>query len=171
MLGAMMAAGLLMQQVVWGAPAAAPAPEPEPAPAVASTVPDWGRADPFAWERSQCSPLVRPADEAADACQSRVRATLRAELDEAALPAAMRTQPMEDCGPAGDAGRYQTQCAPRERTAQATPTAPPERRCEVRPQRTGRDGAVGFQEVCEPRPGESQGLSVTLFGRDRGRDQ
>jgi hypothetical protein len=168
MLGAMMAAGLLMQQVVWGAPAAAPAPEPEPAPAAAaaSTVPDWGRADPFAWERSQCSPLVRPADEAADACQARVRATLRAELDEAALQAAMRTQPMEECGPAGEAGRYQTQCLPRERATQATPTAPPERRCDVRPQRTGRDGAVGFQEVCEPRPGEQQGLRINLGGRD-----
>jgi hypothetical protein len=167
MLGAMMTAGLLMQQVVWGAPAAAPAPEPEPAPAsAASTLPDWARADPFAWERSQCSPLIRAADEGADACQARVRAGLRAELGEDALPAAMRTQPMEECGPAGEAGRYQTQCLPRERTAQATPTAPPERRCEVRPQRTGRDGAVGFQEVCEPRPGEQQGLRINLGGRD-----
>lgn len=167
MLGAMMTAGLLMQQVVWGAPAAAPASEPAPAPAsAASTLPDWARDDPFAWERSQCSPLVRAADEGADACQARVRATLRTELGETALPTAMRTQPMEECGPAGEAGRYQTQCLPRERTSQATPTAPPERRCEVRPQRAGRDGAVGFQEVCEPRPGEQQGLRINLGGRD-----
>lgn len=167
MLGAIVATGLLIQQVVWGAPAAAPASEPAPAPAsAASTLPDWARDDPFAWERSQCSPLVRAADEGADACQARVRATLRTELGETALPAAMRTQPMEECGPAGEAGRYQTQCLPRERTSQATPTAPPERRCEVRPQRAGRDGAVGFQEVCEPRPGEQQGLRINLGGRD-----
>jgi hypothetical protein len=66
---------LLFQQplptVVWEG--AAPAPMGEtPAPRVQHSVPAWGLADPFGFERARCSPLVRGA-KSIETCQAEVR--------------------------------------------------------------------------------------------------
>ena len=65
---AVVAAVILQQaagQVVWQEPAP---PElvvaPTPAP---SALPDWARADPYGYERSECSPLMRKANESLEA--------------------------------------------------------------------------------------------------------
>lgn len=69
MLAAVFASVLMMQQaasgqVVWNAPP----PAPTEAPTVAApSIPDWARADPFGYERSECSPLIRKADETMEA--------------------------------------------------------------------------------------------------------
>lgn len=77
MLTAFALALVLQQAVVWEEPAQIV--EPEPAPIVAAAqveLPDWAIADPFSWERSQCSPLVR-GDVPLEICQTRVRADCR----------------------------------------------------------------------------------------------
>ena len=62
--------------IVWSAPKAEPTPiVVTPAPAPTIDLPDWARADPYAWERAQCSPLLR-GDEDLQACQARVRVAL-----------------------------------------------------------------------------------------------
>lgn len=50
-------------------------------------LPAWALADPFAWERSQCSALLR-GEVSLDACQIRIRSDLRAALG-ADLPVAL----------------------------------------------------------------------------------
>ena len=81
---------LMLQQappaIVWSTPVEpvveAPAAPPPP-------IPDWARADPFGYERSECSPLIRKAEESQDACQARVRLALAANLGDA-LPAGLK---------------------------------------------------------------------------------
>ncbi|MEC8457624.1 MAG: hypothetical protein VXZ43_12000, partial [Pseudomonadota bacterium] len=62
---------LLAQQaaptVVWEAPPAAEAPPPRPA----HTIPEWGLADPFGYERARCSPQLRGA-RSLEVCQAEV---------------------------------------------------------------------------------------------------
>lgn len=163
-------AALILQQtppgaVAWDAP---PAPEPIPeraATPMPSTLPDWALADPFAWERSQCSSPVR-GQTRLGACQVRVRAELAAHLGDA-LPAALRpTGLQEDCVPtAQDDDSYGVSCTPQRREAAAA-TGPREQICETRPQRQG--GAVAWTETCRSATGEParEGLSRRLFGRD-----
>ena len=75
--------------------------EAEPAPAVAPAtpsidLPDWARADPFAYERARCSPLVR-GETPLETCQAETRLTLAAALGDA-LPEALRPAGApEDC--------------------------------------------------------------------------
>ncbi len=163
-------AALVLQQappggVVWGE-------SPPPAPVAESqadrnetTLPAWALADPFAWERSQCSPLVR-RDASLETCQVRVRAELSANLGDA-LPAALRPTGLEgDCVPAetGSDGAYAVTCAPQRRERAVSPGIQ-ERVCATQPQRQT-NGAVTWVETCRPASGPEpeQGLKFRLFG-------
>lgn len=75
-------------QVVWSEPAPPLAAVALVAPTT-HNLPDWARADPFGYERSECSPMIRKADETQEACQARVRGELASDLGDA-LPAALR---------------------------------------------------------------------------------
>lgn len=162
MLTALATALVLQQAVVWETPAPAAEAEPVEIAAPVSDLPAWALADPFAWERSQCSPLV--SREPVDVCQSRVRVELAAALGDR-LPAGLRPvgEPVPCLATPGDDGAYPVQCGLPERQAAATvtPTVPD---CRSRPQRQG--GSVAFVTDCRPQ-GESQGgLSFRLGGRD-----
>lgn len=163
-LNAVIAAVMMLQTapggVVWEQPAT-PAPAAEAAAAPLPDLPDWARADPFAWERSQCSPLVR-GDEEMGACQARVRADLFAVLGDD-LPEGLRpSTQMTDCSPQPD-GNYALACnAPRRESAirQA-----PEQDCRTRPQRQGQ--GVAWTQDCRPLSSSDQeGLRIRLGGRD-----
>lgn len=156
---------LVMQQaagaVSWQAPAPDLDPRPEPA-IVSTTLPAWALADPFAWERSQCSPLV--SREPLDVCQARVRTELSAVLGDR-LPAGLRPagEPVPCLATPGDDGAYPVQCGTPERQAAATAT-PPVPDCRPRPQRQG--GSVAFVTDCRAENAGDRGLSVRLFGKD-----
>ncbi len=164
-------AALILQQtpgaVVWNPP---PPPEPvaaQPRVANSSTLPDWAIADPFAWERSQCSSLIRGAV-SLGACQARVRTELAANLGDA-LPEALKPTGLEgDCAPTDDAATgFAVSCAPQKRE-RAVVSAPQERVCENRPQRSS-NGVVSWVETCRPSGSSSdepEGLKLRLFGRD-----
>ena len=168
MLTAVFAALILQQSapaqtVVWDTP-------PEPAPVAAAsppttpTLPDWALADPFAWERSQCSPLMR-REPTMEVCQARVRAELAANLGDALPPALAPSGTPEPCAPtAGD--DYAVQCGTPPRAAVAA-ASPREQVCDTRPQRQPNGGVVWASE-CRPASGEARkdGLSFRLFGRD-----
>ena len=146
--------------VVWEQ-AAAPVPAAEAPAAPAPDLPDWAKADPFAWERAQCSPLVR-GDEGMGACQARVRADLFAVLGDT-LPDALRpAAQLTDCGPRPD-GNYALACnAPRREPAIPPP---PEQDCRTRPLRQGQ--GVAWTQDCRPLGSSDQGgLRVRLGGRD-----
>lgn len=157
---------LVLQQagsaVVWETPA--PDLEPVPEPVIVSTnVPAWALADPFAWERSQCSPLVR-REPSLDVCQARVRSELSAALGDR-LPAGLR--PAGETVPClatpGDDGAYPVQCGVPERQAAAavSPTIPD---CRPRAQRQG--GSVAFVTDCRSESAQQGGLSFRLGGKD-----
>ena len=117
---------LLLQQtaptVVWETPTAAPATAPAPPePAASHSVPAWGLADPFGFERARCSPLVR-GDTPMQACQAEVRAQLAVAMGPN-LPEALRPTGMAgDCqmmqASAGGSA-YAVQCGPQSRTINA----------------------------------------------------
>ena len=164
-LNAVIAAVVMLQSapggVVWEQPTA-PAPTAEVASRPLPDLPEWAKADPFAWERAQCSPLVRGAEEMS-ACQVRVRGDLFAVLGDD-LPGALRpSAQMTDCGPQPD-GNYALACnAPRREPAirQA-----PEQDCRTRPQAQG-SGGVGWTQDCRPLSSSDQdGLKIRLGGRD-----
>lgn len=141
--------------------------ETEAAPPATPTLPEWAIADPFAWERSQCSSLVR-GPVSLGACQARVRTELAANLGDA-LPDALRPIGLEgECLPTdNETTGFAVSCAPqrRERALVATPQ---EQVCENRPQRTSK-GVVSWVETCRPAGGSSDsgdGLKLRLFGRD-----
>lgn len=142
-------------------------PDAEPPRAAAPTLPEWAIADPFAWERSQCSSLVRGAV-SLGACQARVRTELAANLGEALPPALKPTGLEGECLPTDNAATgFAVSCAP-QRRERAVVSAPQERVCENRPQRTG-NGVVSWVETCRPAGGSSdtgEGLKLQLFGRD-----
>lgn len=163
-------AALILQQappagaVVWEEPGAPEVAVIATEPAQTPQLPEWALADPFAWERSQCSPLVR-RDATLQACQTRVRSDLAANLGDA-LPPALKPVPLAGgCSPtSGDTG-YAVECGPRQRPDRPVATSS-ERICETRPQRQG-SGAVAWTEVCRPASGqepEEEGLRIKLFG-------
>lgn len=137
-----------------------------PAPAVAPVqLPPEAVADPFGWERAQCSPYIRKSDEPLELCQQRVRLRLAAGLGDR-LPAALRpSEAMENCR-LGDADTgYALQCGPRQ-TFSGGLAPVRERMCDNRPQRTA-SGAIAFNSECRPAPGEARqqdGLKIRLGG-------
>ena len=163
MLTALALALALQQAVVWETPAPVVEAAPSEARAAVTTLPDWAMADPFAWERSQCSPLV--SREPLDVCQTRVRAELSAALGDR-LPAGLRPagDPVPCLATPGDDGKYPIQCGVPERQAAATVT-PRIQDCRPRPQRQG--GSVAFVTDCRADDESSRGLSINLLG---GRD-
>lgn len=174
MLTAVLAALLLQQAtpvrpIVWETPVAPePAVEAEAPTALsaAPTLPAWALADPFAWERSQCSPLIR-REPTMEICQARVRADLAASLGADLPPGLAPSALPEACVPVETgSGAYAVTCKPPER-AGAAPPAPREQVCESRPQRLP-NGGMSFASNCRPASGESSkdGLSFRLGGRD-----
>ena len=168
MLAAVVAALILQQAagqaVVWSE-TPPPATEPTPSAAPAPTIPDWARADPYAYERAQCSPMIRKADESQEACQARVRVVLAANLGDA-LPAGLKSSASaEACRQEAAGDRYALQYGAPSRPDRPA-TALEERRCTTRPTVTG--GAVSYQEDCSAstRPGEEDGLRIRLGDRD-----
>lgn len=145
--------------VVWEAP---PADVVEAAEVTeAPDLPAWALADPFGWERSQCSPLVR-GDEPMDACQSRVRADLSLALGDR-LPAGLQpsnTPTPCQATPSAD-GSFPVECREPERRVASANTVQ-DQVCESRPRREG--GAVAFVTECRPASASSerQGLRFRL---------
>jgi hypothetical protein len=164
MLAAVFAALMLQQAagqaVVWSeTPPAA-----DPVASAAPALPDWARADPYAYERSECSPMIRSAEESQEACQARVRAVLAAHLGDA-LPVGLKPAGAPDsCQRTGD--RYALQCGAPSRPDQPA-VALAERSCITRPVVTGQ-GAVSYEDDCSASrgPDEQDGLRITLGGKD-----
>ena len=151
-------------QVVWNTPAPpeAEAEAPPPPP-----IPDWARADPYGYERSECSPMIRSRDETLEACQSRVRLALAANLGDA-LPAGLAgASAAGNCRQEAAGDRYAMQCGTPERRVGGV-GAPEERVCETRP-RAQPQGGVAWTEECRPASGrreEEDGLRIRLGGND-----
>jgi hypothetical protein len=166
MLAAVFAAVMLQQAagqaVVWSE---TPPPVVDPVSSAVPAIPDWARADPYAYERSECSPMIRKAEESQEACQARVRAVLAANLGDA-LPAGLRPAGAPDsCQRTGD--RYAMQCGAPSRPDQPS-VALAERSCITRPVVTGQ-GAVSYEEDCGASRGsddQQDGLRITLGGKD-----
>ncbi len=155
---------VVLQQVavVWETPP--PAAEVSPSPALlAPDLPAWALADPFGWERAQCSPLLRGAISMED-CQSKVRTELSAALGDR-LPAGLRPpgEPVPCLATPDDTGAYPVQCGLPERAAARTVT-PRIADCRTRPTRQG--GAVAFVTECEPEEDEARGLTFKLGRED-----
>ena len=160
-------AALILQQtapgVVWETP---PAPEVAASSAKPpTTLPAWALADPFGWERSQCSALIR-REETLVACQGRVRTELAANLGDALPPALSPAGLGGECVPTvGEANAYAVTCGPERREGAPAPGIQ-EQVCETRPQRQG-GGGVSWAETCRPASGpgrESEGLTFRLGG-------
>jgi hypothetical protein len=167
---AILAAAMLQQaatgQVVWREPAR-PEPAIAPAPAVAPTIPDWARADPYGYERSECSPLLRKANESLEACQARVRTALALDLGEALPPGLATGDPAQRCRQEAAGDRYALQCGAPGRSAPDGPRLV-DRTCETRP-RAQREGGVTWIEECRPADGSEppeEGLRIRLGGDD-----
>lgn len=150
-------------QVVWTTPIAPPVEAPV---APVALLPDAARADPYGYERAECSPYVRASNETLEACQFRVRTVLAAGLGEA-LPDGLRpAAESERCRPDPQTGGFALDC----NDARTVPAGPDlaDRRCETRPTRLPQ-GGVSYTENClSARPGESesQGLRLKLSGDD-----
>lgn len=149
-------------QVVWEtqAPTVEAAPVREVPP-----IPDSARADPYGYERAECSPLIRKSSESMDVCQQRVRVALAANLG-AALPAGLApVGATDECRQEASGDRYALQCGAPQRADR--PTAPlQERTCETRP-RAQANGGVAWTEECRPESGRGDdGLTVRLGRRD-----
>lgn len=170
MLAAVFASVLMMQQaaagqIVWNNPA----PVEPAAPVVAAPpIPDWAREDPFGYERSECSPLIRKSDETMEACQARVRTVLAANLGDALPRGLAPANAADQCRQEADGDRYAMQCGAPSRTSPAGPVLQ-ERSCETRP-RVRAQGGVAWQQDCRPAGGqrtdEDEGLRIRLGGRD-----
>ena len=149
--------------VVWSDDPPVPVEEPAPATPVPN-LPALALADPYGWERSQCSPFIRK-DEPLEHCQARVRVALAAVLGDR-LPDGLRpSAALENCTPGTAANGYAMQCGPRPVAAMGAPT-PLERVCDNRPQRAA-SGAIAFNSECRPEPGEAhepEGLRIRLGG-------
>ena len=167
---AILAAVILQQaasgQVVWQTPAPAD-PIALETPAAAPTIPDWARSDPYGYERSECSPLVRKAEESMEACQARVRSALAAHLGDA-LPIGLAAGNAADqCRQEAAGDRYALQCGAPRRSGPAT-TRLVDRTCETRP-RAQSEGGVVWTEECRPADGSEapeEGLRIRLGGDD-----
>ena len=163
MLTVLMMATLLQQAMpAWETPNAEPA-GVAPTAAPIADLPDWALADPFAWERSQCSPLLRK-DASLEICQARVRGELSAALGDR-LPAGLMPpgEPVPCLVTPDDTGAYPVQCGlPERRTAQTV--TPRIAACRSRPTRQG--GSVAFVTECEQETAETAGLTFRLRDRD-----
>lgn len=163
-----LALSLALQQtaggVVWDAPVVAAETVVEPAVVSTTELPGWALADPFAWERSQCSPMIR-GETPLEVCQERVRAELGAALGDR-LPAGLRPagEPVPCLATPGDDGGYAVRCSVPERQTAAVVT-PRIQDCRSRPVRQG--GAVAFTTDCRPESDKPEGLSFRLFGTGR----
>ena len=158
---------LVLQQAAPGVVWSDDPPAPVEEVAVAAPVPNLpahALADPYGWERSQCSPFIRK-DEPLEHCQARVRAALAAVLGDR-LPEGLRpSAALENCTPGTAANGYAMQCGPRPVAAMGAPT-PLEKVCDNRPQRTP-SGAIAFNSECRPATGEAReadGLRIRLGG-------
>jgi hypothetical protein len=151
-------------QVVWQTPAAA---ESAVAHADVPVIPDSARADPWGYERAECSPLIRKATESMEACQARVRTALAANLGEG-LPAGLAPAGAPDeCRQEAAGDRYALQCGAPARSDRPT-AALEERVCDTRP-RAQPQGGVAWTEECRPASGrqeEDEGLRIRLGGED-----
>lgn len=153
-------------QVVWETPPPPVAAEAAPAIDIPA-IPDSARADPWGYERAECSPLIRKAEESMEACQQRVRTALAANLG-AALPAGLTPAgTTNECRQEAAGDRYALQCGSPSRPDRPTTTLE-ERSCETRP-RVQPQGGVAWTEECRPASGvraEDDGLRIRLGGRD-----
>lgn len=151
-------------QVVWESPAPAPAEASAAAPIPA--IPDYARTDPWGYERAECSPLVRDAGEAMDACQQRVRMALAAHLGDALPEGLAPVSAADNCRQEAAGDRYALQCGAPSRSAPSAPDLR-ERSCTSRPSVTA-EGAVSFREECTVGGQEvrDEGLRIRLGGRD-----
>ncbi|GAA0648131.1 hypothetical protein [Brevundimonas lenta] len=168
MLAAVMMSALILQQanpgpVVWAPPAELP-PPPEvvsPVPAI----PDSARADPFGYERAQCSPLIRPAAESLEACQIRIRSILAANMGDA-LPAGLAPAgSLDRCRQEAAGDRYALQCGTPGRPDRPS-TGLQEQTCESRPEPLPQGGVV-WTEECRPAGATRDsglGLKIPLGG-------
>ena len=158
------AAVLLMQQaapgpVVWATPVAPVVEAPAP---VAPALPEAARADPYGYERAECSPYVRASSESQEDCQQRVRLALAADLGEA-LPAGLRPD-ANRCRPEPGADGFAVNCG----ISRAVPAAPElqARSCQTRPVALP-NGGVTYEETCTNDGRRSEdGLRINLGGRD-----
>lgn len=160
-------AALLQQavagQVVWEAPPPPPAAAPVEIPAI----PDSARADPYSYERAECSPLIRKSTETMEACQARVRIALAANLGGALPPGLVAPGAPDDCRQEAAGDRYALQCGAPDRPARPV-VSPQETTCSSRP-RQRPEGGVAWTEECRPADGRAptqEGLRVRLGGRD-----
>lgn len=175
MLTAVVAALMLQQaagMISWNPPPAAdaemPAEATEAAPPPAAPrepdLPGWALSDPFSWERSQCSPMIR-REASMELCQARVRTQLAAVLGDR-LPPGLQPSGVEGCRQVSNgAGGYELTCAP-PRREMASGTAPVAEVCEERPTATG-SGGVNFERRCTPATGpapDRAGLTFKLGG-------
>ncbi|NBW07076.1 MAG: hypothetical protein EBR82_03520 [Caulobacteraceae bacterium] len=170
-------AALMLQQaagmISWNPPPAADAPMPAEAaeaagPRAAPTEPElpgWALADPFSWERSQCSPMIRK-EASMELCQARVRTQLAAALGDR-LPPGLQPSGVEGCRQVSNgAGGYELTCAPPQRAMASSASAPAAEVCEERPAATG-SGGVNFERRCTPATGPKpaeEGLRFRLGG-------
>lgn len=148
-------------QVVWEEPP----PPPPAAPVGIPAIPDSARADPYGYERAECSPLIRKASESMEACQARVRTALAANLGADLPPGLAPAGAPDACRLAAAGDRYALQCGAPDRPARAA-LAPQEQTCETRPQARPQ-GGVAWTEECRPADGRAptqDGLRVRLGG-------
>lgn len=153
-------------QVVWETPGLVE-PAQAAAPVDIPAIPDSARADPYGYERAECSPLIRKAEESMESCQQRVRVALAANLG-AALPAGLTPAGGADnCRQEAAGDRYALQCGSPTRTERPAAVLE-ERICETRP-RVQPQGGLAWSEDCRPASGrreEGDGLKIRLAGRD-----
>ena len=150
-------------QVVWETPP----PPPPVAPVEIPAIPDSARADPYGYERAECSPLIRKSTETMEACQARVRTALAANLGADLPPDLAPAGAPDECRLAAAGDRYALQCGAPDRPARAAVT-PQEQTCETRP-RARPEGGVAWTEECRPADGRAapeEGLKIRLGGND-----
>ena len=172
MLTALALAAALLQTTTPGVVWASPAPQAEaaenqaqtPIPA-ATSLPDWALADPFSWERSQCSPLIRGAT-GLEVCQARVRGELSAALGDR-LPAGLRPagEPVPCVATPDATGAYPVQCGVPDRAGVQVVSVPRAQDCRSRP--TSEGGRPSFTTDCRSDAAKREdGLKIRLFGND-----
>lgn len=151
-------------QVVWTTPMTPPV---EASAAPRPVLPEAARADPYGYERAECSPYVRASSETQEACQFRIRTALAAGLGEA-LPDGLKPAAESDrCRPDPQTGGYGLNC----NAARTVPAGPllTDRRCETRPTASAQGGVIYTETCTTGRPGEQErdrGLRLRLGGDD-----
>ena len=171
MLTAAILSALILQQaapaqVVWSDPAPPP-PAPSANVSDIAPIPESARADPYGYERAQCSPLIRNATESMEACQARVRSALAAHMGDALPPGLSPASAADTCRQEAAGDRYALQCGTPGRAGQTSPRLV-ERTCETRP-RAQSQGGVAWVEECRPADGSppaEEGLKIRLGGDD-----